>query len=276
MKKAILFFSFVLIFGQTIVFAQDEPPAPAPTPAAENAPEKESEKEPKYEVQLQYSQEKLSRDLGTWQTASLYFERRFAKRQIVWGTYRVSRRNAARDQEFIAGMYKSFGGKWAATTEAMISPTHRYVGKFSVMGEVEKGFKNGFVLHLGGRYTAYNLIKGTTGYGLVEKYWGSNRVAYTLYINKLTTAGTAPTHRIQYNRYFGENSNTVGTAVSFGREHENLFPDLGILRSKTWSVSVSGRFWLTKKTGLNVDGFLHRQGTSYYRRGLNFGIRYRF
>ncbi|KAK0039240.1 YaiO family outer membrane beta-barrel protein [Biomphalaria pfeifferi] len=60
----------------------------------------------------------------------------------------------------------------AFTAEAMISPTHRFVGKYSVMGEVEKGFKNGFVGHGGVRFTKYNTINATTGYGLIEKYWG--------------------------------------------------------------------------------------------------------
>jgi YaiO family outer membrane protein len=65
-------------------------------------------------------------------------------------------------------------------------------------------------------------------------------------------------------------------AFSFGREHENLGPTLGILRSKTWSVSFSAKHWMTNKFGLSVDGTIHRQGDIYYRRGLTFGIRYRF
>lgn len=280
MKVIFLVFNLflILIGGSSFVPAQTENTLPA---AATNElaakPKTEDEEGPKkYEVQFHFSNETLSRDLGTWRTASLYAERRFKNRQIVWANFRASDRNSTRDREFIFGTYKPLSRKWAVTAEAMFSPTHKFVGKYSVMGEVEKGFKNGFVGHGGVRFTKYDSVTATTGYGLIEKYWGSNRAAYTLYVTKLSNAGTAPTHRLQYTRYYGERVNSVGTAVSFGREHESLGPNLGVLRSKTWSVSVSARHWVTKNFGLVADGWVHRQGDIYYRRGFNFGVRYRF
>lgn len=273
MKNILLILSFIACFA---FFApgQEVPPEPSEQPVAKEA--EEEEKKPKYEIQFNYSTETLSRNLGTWRTYSLYLQRKFKNRQIVWGNYRLSNRNSNRDQEAIIGTYKPFGKKWAMTAEGMFSPTHKYVGKYSVMGEVERVFKNGWVGHGGARFTAYDTVKATTGYGLVEKYWGSNRASYTLYVTKLTNAGTAPTHRISYNRYYGERVNSVGFAVTFGREHENLGPTLGILRSQTWSVSGGVRHWLNNNFGFNIDGVVHRQGELYYRRGLNFGAKYRF
>lgn len=271
MKKELIFIVYTLFAFGTVAYAQTEPQTQTRT-VKQNS---DAQDTPKYEVQLQYSQESLTRNFGTWRTASLYFERKFSKRKIVWGTYRVSDRNSNRDQEVVGGFYKGFGRKWAATGEAMVSPTHKYVGKFSVILEGERILGRGFVGHVGGRYTSYDTVKATTVYGLTEKYWGNNRAAYTLYITNLTNAGTAPTHRIQYNRYFGENVSSVSTAVAFGREHENLGPNIGILRSKTWSVSGSARYWLTKNVGVSLDAVLHRQGDIYDRRGVNLGIRYR-
>ncbi len=275
MKNAFLFFilSLLICFGIFSVPAQTEAD---PAPVAAKSDEAAKEKEPKYEVQFYFSNETLTRNFGTWRTASLYVQRKFDNRQIVWANYRLSDRNGTRDQEFVLGTYKPFSKKWAVTTEAMFSPTYQYVGKFSVMGEIEKGFKKGFVGHFGTRFTKYTTVKAMTGYGLVEKYWGQNRAAYTLYVTKLSNAGTAPTHRFQYNRYYGERVNTVGFAVSVGREHESLGPTLGILRSNTWSFSLSAKHWMTRNFGLSLDGTLHRQGNIYYRRGLTFGIRYRF
>jgi YaiO family outer membrane protein len=259
MQKIIFLLIFSTIFS-TFVLAQDD----------------EKTEEKKYEVQFNFSTESLTRDLGVWRTGSLYLQRKFDNKQVVWGNYRLSDRNSNRDQEFIVGTYKPLKKKWAVTAEAMYSPTQKYVGKFSVMGEVEKGFKKGWVGHFGTRYTKYTTVKATTGYGQVEKYWGNNRASYTLYVSNLSNAGTAPSHRVQYNRYYGENVNSFGTAVSFGREHESLGPNLGVLRSKTWSISFSQRHWFTKNFGVNVDATIHRQGNLYYRRGLNFGVRYRF
>lgn len=272
MKKAALNLSLILLLFGICASAQTEP-RPQASPVTEISDDRD---QPKYEVQFQYSQESLTRNLGTWRIASLYLERKFSNRKIVWGRYRVSNRNSNRDQEAVGGFYKGFGRQWATTGEMMFSQTHKYVGKFSVMLEGERILGRGFVGHVGARYTAYTTVKATTVYGLTEKYWGNNRAAYTLYITNLTNAGTAPTHRLQYNRYFGESVNSIGAAFSFGREHENLGPNLGILRSKTWSVSGSAKYWFTKHIGANFDASLHRQGDLYYRRGANLGLRYRF
>jgi len=273
MKKAFIFFILFFLITVTAVLAQTET---SESSESESKEKSEEVKPPKYEAQLIFSVESLSRNLGTWRTASLYVQRKFDNKQIVWANFRASERRQIRDQELILGVYKPLAKKWAFTAEAMYSPTHKFVGKFSAMGEVEKVFKKGFVGHGGMRFTQYDRVKATIGYGLVEKYWGSNRLAYTLYVTKLSSAGTAPTQRLQYNRYYGERVNTFGAAVAWGREHENLGPGIGILRSDTWSLSLSARHWMTNKFGLNVDASLHRQGNLYYRRGLSFGLRYRF
>ncbi|HQU83328.1 MAG TPA: YaiO family outer membrane beta-barrel protein [Pyrinomonadaceae bacterium] len=280
MKKSNIFFNllFLFLFGSLSGFAQTANTT-AQTAQAENSSEetkKDEDKKPKYEAQFHFTNETLSRNLGTWRTASLYIERKFDSKQIVWANFRASERRGIKDREFVFGTYKPLANKWAVTAETMFSPTHKFVGKYSVMGEVEKVLKKGFVAHGGVRFTNYDTVNATTGYGLVEKYWGSNRAAYTLFVTKLSNAGTAPSHRVQYTRYYGERVNSIGTAVSFGRELENLGPGVGVLRSKTWSVSVSARHWITNNFGIVVDGWVHRQGDIYYRRGLNFGVRYRF
>lgn len=277
MKKAFLIFTLTFLFSLTLIQNATAQIEPGSTPKVEESKETETkDKTEKYEAQVIVSTEQLTRDLGTWRTASVYVQRKFDNRQIVWANYRVSDRRGNRDQEFVGGIYKPLKNKWAFTAEGMYSPSHKYVGKFSAMVEAEKVLKKGFVAHVGTRFTKYNTVNATTGYGLLEKYWGANRAAYTLYVTQLSNAGTAPTHRFQYNRYYGERVNSVGAAVSFGREHENLGPDIGILRSQTWSVSFSAKHWMTKKFGLSLDGTIHRQGDLYYRRGLTFGARYRF
>ncbi|MBS1794892.1 MAG: YaiO family outer membrane beta-barrel protein [Acidobacteria bacterium] len=266
--------SLVTVFGVVAAAGQTEKPAP---PAAEKtADPPDAEKKPKYEAHFYFTNETLSRNFGTWRTASVYVQRKFADKQIVWANYRISDRNGTRDQEFVGGFYKPLANKWAVTGEGMYSPTYRFVGKFSVMGEVEKVLPKGYVAHFGTRFTKYTTVAATTGYGMIEKYWGNNRAAYTLYVTKLSNAGTAPTHRLQFNHYYGERVNTFGFAVSYGKEHESLGPTLGILRSQTWSLSFSAKHWLTDKFGVSIDGTLHRQGNIYYRRGLTFGVRYRF
>lgn len=266
----LIFLSLILTFP---VFAQDE----VPDTEALDAPVEESDPQPvSYQAAFNFTQEKLSRGKGDWRVTSFTFERHKGRRQVIWGTYRMSERTGVRDSEMIGGIYQRLPNKWAMTAEVMFSSTNRFVGKYSVMGEIEKDIGGGMIIHGGMRYTAYRGVKATTGYGLVEKYWGANRVAYTLYTTYLTNAGTTPSHRIQYNRYFGENGNTIGAAYSFGREHENLGPRIGILRTQTRNLSLSGRFWLNDRIGIAVDGWFHQQGDLFNRGGMNIGTQFRF
>lgn len=243
--------------------------------------EKESEDpnkiaEDKYEVQVNFSSESLTGGYGVWRTAGLHFRRNLEEKRTVWGEYRLSQRNKFRDQEFVGGFYAPVNKRWAVTAEGMYSPSAKYVGVYSVMGEIERIFSKGWVGHLGGRFTHYTTVDAATGYALVEKYWGANRLANTLYVTRLSNAGVAPSYRIQYNRYYGERINSLGTAFSIGREHENIGPPTGIIRSNTWSISGSFRHWVNNRVGISADVLLHRQGDLYYRRGINFGARYRF
>ncbi len=279
MKKNLCLLIFTFIFS-VAVFAQAEP-QPSPTPAVDKyesnvSDEAENETYKKYNVQLNYSTESLSRNLGVWKTASLYVERKFRNRRLVWMNYTVSDRKSIRDRYLEVGIYRPLKNRWAITAEAGVSPTHNFAGKFSVKGEIEKGFANGFVIHGGSRFTAFSTIKATTLYSQTEKYWGNNRAAYTLSVTNITTAGTAPSHRFSYNRYYGERVNNFGVAASVGRENENLGFNLGILRSNTWSVTLSEKHWITKNFAVNINATLHRQGSLFYRRGLNFGFHYRF
>jgi YaiO family outer membrane protein len=264
------------------VFSQVEP-NPHPTPAVDKYEKLATEEEQttesegtKYNVQINYSTESLTKNLGVWKTTSLFLERKLKKRQLVWMNYTLSDRKSVRDQYLEVGTYKPLSNRWAITAEAGFSPTHKFAGKFSVKGEVEKGFTNGIVIHGGSRFTAFSAVKAATVYGQAEKYWGENRVAYTLSVTKISTAGTAPSHRFQYNRYYGDRTNSFGVAASYGRENENLGLNLGILTSKTASITISEKHWLTKNFGINVNATIHRQGTFYYRRGVNVGIHYRF
>jgi YaiO family outer membrane protein len=274
MKRLTIVFAFLILSIHLSVYSQTNENSETSNPP--KSVSDETEPKPKTEVQFQYSREQLSKNYGTWESFSLYAQRKINNRQTIWGMYRISNRNGFRDTEFVAGTYKKLPRKWAITSEAMYSPSNQYVGKYSVMGEVEKVVKRNYVIHAGTRFTAYRTIKATTAYGLVETYWGSNRAAYTLSLTQLTNAGTTPSHRIQYNRYFGENLNNIGATVSFGREHESLGPNVGIQRTNTWSIATSGKYWVNSKIGFNFTGSYHKQGNIYSRRGVNFGVSYRF
>jgi len=239
-------------------------------------PEKKKRNANKYELITTHNTESLTRNLGTWRTTDFHLQRKFTDGKIIWGGFRYSQRKSVFDQQIIGGIYKPLTKKWAITAEGQYSPTNNFVGKVNLLGKVEKIFKKGWIGHVGARFRSYDDVKVLTQFTTAERYWGNNLAGYTLNITTLSTGGTALGHRVHYSRYYGERVNSIGFAISGGKEVENLAGNLGVLRTDVWSVSASVRHWITDDFGILVDATLHKQGDLYYRRGLNFGVRYRF
>jgi YaiO family outer membrane protein len=239
-------------------------------------PKKKKKGSKDYEVMITHNTQSLTRNLGIWRTTDLRVQKKFSDGKIVWGGFRNSQRKSVFDQQVIGGIYKPITKKWSVTAEGQYSLTNNFVGKVNLLGKVEKIFKKGWIGHAGVRFRLYDDVKVITQFTTAERYWGNNLAGYTLNLTKLSTGGTAPSHRVHYSRYYGERINSIGFAVSAGKEVENLAGNLGVLRTNVLSVSTSIRHWITDNFGIIIDANLHKQGNLYYRRGLNFGVRYRF
>lgn len=250
-------------------------PSPTPTPINLNSKPRSADEKPT-EIQFNYTFESLTNGFGNWQTASIDFSHKFAKRQTLYGSYRETERINQRDREFVLGYYHPLNRKWLLLIEAGASPTHKVLPKWSALAQIERNFKNGWNLQGGYRRTQYNNAKVNLGIVGVEKYWGNYRAAYTLYINNLENESTSASHRVQFNRYYGEPLSSIGVSVGFGRELESLGIGRDVLRTDVQSFSFSGRHFFNQNWGLNYDLTLHRQGNLYTRRGGTIGIRYRF
>jgi len=229
-----------------------------------------------YQVFVNHNTEWLSNGFGIRRTTDISVHKKFADKKIVWGGFRNTQRRAIHDQQIIGGFYTPFAKKWGATAEVEVSPENNFIGKVNLLGKVEHIFPKGWIGHGGVRFRSYRDVNVITSFGTVERYWGNNLAGYTFNFTNLSSGGTAPSHRVHYSRYYGERVNSFGFAVAGGQEVENLGPGLGVQKTDTWSVSGSVRHWLTDSFGIMIDGNFHRQGDIYNRRGLNFGVRYRF
>jgi YaiO family outer membrane protein len=248
-------------------------PTPIPNTAKSEAG---SVDEKRTDVQFNYSYESLTKNFGSWQTASIDFSHKFAARQTLYGSYRETERLNQRDREFVVGYYQPLSRKWLLLVEAGASPTHKVLAKWSALVQLERSFKKGWNVQGGYRRIQYNAAKVNLGIGGVEKYWGNYRAAYTLYVNNLENSGTSASHRLQFNRYYGDPVSSVGIGFGFGRELESLGGGRGVLRTDVQSFSFSGRHFFNKRLGLNYGLTIHRQGNLYVRRGGNLGIDFRF
>jgi YaiO family outer membrane protein len=246
---------------------------PAASPVAPKPDETDAAR--RGEAQFNYSFESLSNGYGEWRTASLDISRKFSGGRTIYGSFLTTERFRRRDRQLTAGIYQPLGNKWAAQFEASVSPTHRTLAKWTAHAQIERRLEKGWNLSAGYRRTNYTAAKVNLVNAGAEKYFGNYRAAYTLYVSNLEKNGTSASHRFQVNRYYGEQASSVGIAAGFGRELESL-GNRGVLQTDVQSVSINGRHWLNRRWGFNYDASWTRQGKFYVRRGLNFGIRYKF
>lgn len=232
---------------------------------------------PANQVQFNYTYESLTKNFGAWRNASLDVSHRFDSRQMLYGAVRETERVGQRDREAMIGFYQPLGKRWAVLAETNASPTHNVLPKWSALIQVERSFAAGWNVQTGYRRTNFNTARVNLGTIGAEKYWGNYRAAYTLYVNNLEKAGTSAAHRLQFNRYYGEQTSTIGISLAAGRELESLGAARGgVLRTDVQSVAISGYHWFGRNWGTNYVLTLHRQGSLYWRRGLTLGLRYQF
>lgn len=266
--------------GSYGTFLKFKPIGSSQTPAFLTKEESESKAKKKRssgktEVELSYAQESLSNGFANWKSASLSFQHRFSLRKVVYGRYIETERFGKRDRELLLGVYQPLNKDWTLFFEGNVSPTHNVLAKWSAMGQIERTVAKTWIVKAGYRRSVLSTAKANIFRFEGEKYWGNNRAAYTLSINNLENVGTSPSHRIQYSRYYGEQTNSINLSAAFGKELESL-GELGVLQSNVKNFTVHGRHWVKRSWALSYGYSVHQQGNVYRRSGGNVGIRFKF
>ena len=243
--------------------------------SAQDSKAKSISAQPTTEVQLNYSFEGLTNGYGVWRSVTLDFSRRFKPRQVVYGSLLATERFQRRDQQMTLGIYQPLNRKWSLQLEASTSPTNRTLSRWTAFSGIERNLPKGWNVQAGYRRTHYREAKVNLANAGVEKYFKNYRAAYTLYISNLASGGTSASHRVQFNRYYGEYSSSIGISGSLGKEIESLGSGR-VLQTSVAGAGVSGHHWFNGRWGVNYDASATRQGRYYVRRGVNIGIRFRF
>lgn len=227
------------------------------------------------EVEVGASHDALDNGYDDWDSVYLDGLHRFGDRHLVYGELRETQRFSLRDREISGGYSQPFSASWTGLVEASISPDHNVLAKNSVFGQLQKSFDDGWGVQAGLRRSEYNTSSTELMVLTGERYWGSYRGAYTLYLGRPEDAGAASSHLGQLSYYYGERSYlTLG--ISTGRQVESLGPGLGVLVSDVTSVSLSGRHWLDSGWGISYEAIVEHQGDLYTRKGMRLGLRHAF
>lgn len=221
------------------------------------------------------TQENLSNNLPDWTSVYLEAAHDFAPRHTLYGGLRETRRFGFKDTQAHLGLYYPLAGKWTLQLEADASNTHNVLPDYSLFGQLHRALANGWGVGAGMRRSEFTTTPVNILTGIVERYWGNFRGAYTIYNGRPEGTSSATAHRFQINYYYDERS-TVGLSYTDGREVESVGPPLGLISSDIQNWTLTGRHWFARDWAVAYDLLYHEQGNLYRREGLRIGIRHGF
>lgn len=229
-----------------------------------------------FEVQVGGSYEELSEGLGHWRSLFVQAARRFADRNLLYGSFTETGRFSQEDQRFLLGLMHALGTRWSATVEGEVSPSHRVAPRWSALAQIRHGFDNGWGVEVGFRHREYTNGSPNVGILTVERYWKAYRLAYTLQVGQLHEADLATIHGIQAGYYYGDDViSSVAIGFAAGREQESLTPT-GILEADVTYVYAAWRHWIDDNWAIAPAVSLYDRANAYTARGASLTLIRRF
>lgn len=227
------------------------------------------------EAEVGFSHYALSNGYANWDSAYVDAAHRFGARHSLYGELQQARRFGLTDREVSGGYYQPLGDNWTALVEASASAEHNFLAQRSLFGQLQAALGGGWDVQAGFRHSAYTQTTTDLTVLTGERYWGSWRAAYHLYLARLQGSGSAPSHVGQLAYYYSGNS-SVTLSVARGRQAESLGPGLGVLLLDVRNVSLSGRHWLSPAWAVSFEALTESQGNLYTRKGIRLGLRHAF
>lgn len=233
---------------------------------------------PRREVEAGASYEHLTKGYAEWKSVSLEGEWLYAPRRVVYSKARLTERFSLGDEEVAVGTYQPLGSLYDCQLEVSGSPSYEILPKYSLFGGITRKLPDKWDAGLGARHSEYSATYSNVYSAVLGRYFGNQRLDYTLYLGKAEAASETYSHRLQWTRFYDERSR-FGLYVAAGQETENTGepgPNQ-LVSSSVFSLGLAGRHWLPgDRWALSYELWRQEQGDRYTRWGGALGIRFQF
>ncbi|GMU52056.1 MAG: hypothetical protein AMXMBFR33_12020 [Candidatus Xenobia bacterium] len=217
--------------------------------------------------------ESLTNGNSGWQEYYLRGKKTFAPRNTIYWGYRHTERFDLQDEEGTLGGYFPLSEELTGNLELSLCPSHQVLPRYSALGSLNYQLGDGWGLEgalNNRRYTFDNVfIERFT----LEKYFDSNRMAYSLWLSQSDTGGSGTSHSLQFTHYYGDDEqNSLNISGSFGNQVETVAP--GVQRpSNSTGVALWGVQEVSPGWAITYGYGYNDQDPFYTRQGFNFGLR---
>lgn len=227
---------------------------------------------PNTTFELSAASQHLSNGSPNWASDSLSVSRALAPRRVLYGSLTKEYRFGEPDQTYLVGAYVPSSTNTILNIEASFSPTHAVVPQNELAASLDHRLADGWGYTVGVRHRSYTGLGVGIGSLIVDRYWKTFRVAYTLTGAQISnTPGTSLSHALSLTDYFGNNSeNALTLSLNTGRDVENIGAQ--IVASAVSGISLHDSNWFSRRFGYSWTLSTLRQGTYYTRSGVQIGV----
>lgn len=233
-------------------------------------PDAEAEQELRWLLTIGGTYESLSAGLPDWSNQFVEVSwQRSADSRYFSRLIRDERFDQS-DTQFAAGAEWQLPAAWFAGLELATTDNPSFQPNNGVAAHIGRPLAKGWGMDFRWAQKRYNTATVSTYTGLVEKYFGNYRAAYSLNASRLHGEQTSYAHLLALNWYMTDRT-SFGIVAAAGEEAEVIVPGQ-ILQTDVASVTLSGRHQLNRRTTLRWWAGTHEQGDFYRRRYVGMAV----
>jgi len=216
----------------------------------------------------------LSGNYDNWQNTYLQYEQTLSNETLGYLRFNQTRRFDLSDNELLAGFYTELNENWQLFGEIGGSGTSRVRPELQGQIILSRALSNGYLISAGTHRSNWT-ISSSQGYSLqLERYFEQWRWSYRIRRDHLLGGESALSHATTLSYLYNDWSN-ITIALNQGEEAEKVAPQR-VLITDVKGISLYGLHQLSADWGVRWALSFNEQGHFYDRRGVLFGLRYRF
>lgn len=168
---------------------------------------------------------------------------------------------------------RTWSSDWFTGADVILADDAAFQADFGFGISAGRPFGDDWVATIGYRRKEYTAETVGSFAGTLEKYHGNFRFAYTANSSRLHGASSFAGHTLTSNWYFSDNA-SIGLTISTGKEAESL-GNGQVLESDVSGLSLSGRYQLNARYGLQWWLGTHDQGDFYRRQFFGMAVSFK-
>jgi YaiO family outer membrane protein len=172
------------------------------------------------------------------------------------------------------GLYQPLTGGWSTSLDLNPRGTELMTPQYSLLAQLGKTLSGGWGLSVGMQHSRYAATEMDLGTVTVERYFGNQRLAYTVASGLPEERGVSFSQRLQWSYHVGDRG-FFGLSLAHGLAVDTATPE-GLPTTDARNITLFGRYWFMPNWAVSAEAEMQEQVGYARRNGVRFGLRHQF